>query len=80
MSLWRRREGEPPAELEWQCVYSSAGASPSRIQCRPAQVGEPTPTVLAGPGGGKAVHHEQIIARPDQPGPWKGVSALIAGS
>ena len=34
----------------------------------------------ARPGGGRAVHHEQIIARPDQPGPWKGVSALIAGS
>ena len=45
--------------------------------------GEPKPNrlrVLAGPGGGKAVHLEQIIARPDQPGPWTGVSALIAGS
>jgi hypothetical protein len=38
------------------------------------------PTVGPRPGGGKAVRNEQIIARPDQPGSWKGVSALIAGS
>ncbi len=44
--------------------------------------GEPNP-IAYGPGWSgrrKAVHHERIIARPDQPGPWKGASELIAGN